>query len=148
MVVSEATSLGLRPATWLVAGGGLVALLAAGFSLARRSRSRRPAEAAGDPTGYPELRGRLDSARKRRLEGDLKGAVLVLARIERDLGVESEVESAALDKLIEGARYGGYVPAREELDTIERRVARRVREMEEDPRQAAREALRLRNQES
>ncbi len=157
VVVTEATLWGAQPMTWLAAGGGLMAFMAAGWALGRRARSRRSAAAAGESNDYLELRGRLDAARRSRLEGDLRRAGLDLALLERDLielapssdgGLDVEVARAEIDRLIEGARYGGYTPTREELDAIERRVARRVSEMEEDPRQAAREALRLRNQES
>ncbi len=148
VTVVEATTLGLRPAAWLAGGAGAAALGLALFGLGRWRRARLPvAEAAGPGLG-DELSRRLDAARARRLEGDLRGAALLLAEIDRQLGIEGESERAALDRLIEGARYGGRAPSREELDGMERRVGRRVRELAADPKQAAREALRLRNQES
>ncbi len=148
VTVAEATLLGLRPSAWIAVAGGVAALLLALLGLGRWRRQRGAADEAGGSEIGQDLRRRLDAARARRLEGDPRGATLLLAEIERQLGVEGESERAALDHLIEGARYGGQAPSPEELDAIERRVGRRVKDLEEDPRQAAREALRLRNQES
>ncbi len=146
--VTEATLLGLRPRTWIAGVAGLGVLALASIGLARWQRSRTTRTESGDSELHQELVRRLDSARARRLEGDTRGAALLLAEIELELGVDGSAERKALDRLVEGARYGGHVPTRDELDGIERRVGRRVRKLEADSRQAAREALRLRNQES
>ncbi len=147
--VSEATVLGLPASIWLLAGGGALALAVGGGALLARGRKRRTLATESEGDEYARARARLDAARKRRMEGELRGAILELARLDMDLnGSDESFDLAANERLIEDARYGGYTPSREELDAIERKVARSVRELEEDPRQAAREALRLRNQES
>jgi hypothetical protein len=124
----------------------VVAALALAVVRWRRGRVAAPDDDA--QSLHAELKARIDKARGRRLEGDLSGATLLLVEIEQELGPASEADAASLNRVIEGARYGGYAPSREELDQIERRVERRVSELEADPGTAERLALRLRNQES
>ncbi len=145
--VAAASLLGLGRGGRVAALAGLATLLASAVGLARRRR--RQSEPAADAPGLAaELREALDAARGRRLEGDLRQAGLILAEIELRLGVQSDAERSALDRWIEGARYGGYSPTREEIDGMERRVGRRVTEVEAESSRAARRSLRLRNQES
>jgi peroxiredoxin len=148
VTVGPATLLGVRPGTLAVAGVAVALVMAAAVVVARRSSARAVSEADEGDSLHLQLKERLDRARSRRLEGDLAGAALILAETELELGVESDSERNALEEAIEGARYGGCAPSREELDQVERRVERRIGELEADPRSAERLALRLRNQES
>ena len=141
------TVLGLRPAVLLTAVLASLALALALTFVWRRTRARRQ-DGDGSEADLPaRLEKRLEEARKRRLEGDLRGAFQGLLAIELELVAEDEAVREELSLKMETARYSGHVPSREELDGIERRVARRVRELTADPERSVRDGLRLRDQE-
>ncbi len=136
------------------AGIGLLPLLlgagslgGAGFLALIWMRRRRKAPA---PTGagprYEALKGRFEKARALRLQGDGAAFATALALLELELGTEDEHRAAALQRIIEQARYGGQEPPAEELNQMLRRVERRLADLKPDPEKAGRQALRLRDE--
>lgn len=148
--VVERRWLGMTPAGLRLALAALVALAAVGIAGSLWMRRRRSQASTGEESEDRRLAGlaaRLSEARALRLEGDARGAALVLAETERELGTADDEAAAALEERIAGARYGGYAPPPDELERHERRLERRIRELAPDPREAERERLRLRSQE-
>jgi peroxiredoxin len=141
--VLPTTVAGLPPRTAAAGAAGLLAVGLLAF-VAVRFRRRRGA-AAGDEAGerWGRLRGAFEAARGRRLAGDPRGALLALAALAEELGIEEGGERERLAGLVEGARYGGVAPA-EELDRLERWTERRLGELAPDPAAEERRALRLR----
>ncbi len=88
----------------------------------------------------------LERARELRLAGDPAAAFLELAAAEEELAAGGGPAPELPAQRIEAARYGGRPPEREELERLERRVERRLADLEEDPAAARRRSLRLRDQ--
>ncbi|MEM1246606.1 MAG: TlpA disulfide reductase family protein [Acidobacteriota bacterium] len=130
-------------AIWLV-GFAVVALLAAGVWRATRSVE----EPASDESSslFDALRSSLDLARRERLEGDYEEALRALEDVAGALREEDpEVERVAgeLALLAEQIRFGGVVPAGDDLDRIHRLLERSCERLRPDPSAAEREALHL-----
>jgi hypothetical protein len=138
---------GLRPMT-LFLGSAAAALAATALLVVfRRVRARavaqRPAEA-----DYEGWRARFDEARAQRVRGDSASFVLALAEIEEELMEDDETVAAARRQMVEEARYGGRVPAAEELDRFQRRVELRLEKLRPDPDGELRASLRLEKEEA
>lgn len=141
VAVAPRTVAGLAPGTWAWGGGAALALGLAAWGLGRRRR-HRPAPAA-DPR-LARIEERFAAARQLRLGGDGAASFLALAEAEAALAALAGQEPAAdLALLAEAVRYGGQVPAAEDLMRLERRVARQLAEVRPDPGAAARAAVRL-----
>ncbi len=115
-----------------------LALAAAAYAVWARRRSRLVKSAPVSP--YERLRAQLESARGLRMQGDEAGFLLALTEINEELDELEQVSEGNWPEVIEGVRYGGQVPPREEL---ERMVDRRIEEIRPDPQAAALKELHL-----
>ncbi|MCH9652054.1 MAG: TlpA family protein disulfide reductase [Deltaproteobacteria bacterium] len=136
--------MGAKALALTLGGGGLGAIALLALLWFRRRRAI-PSGSSDDPH-YENLRSRFEQARAHRLKGEGPAYATALGLLELELGPESESQGAALQQMVEQARYGGRVPPNEEMTRLERRIERRLAELRPDPRKTERQALRLRDE--
>ena len=137
-IVEPASSL-----VWLVGGAALV-LVVGLLWLGLRRRAAPVTEPTQSP--FDALRADLDTARRARLDGDHERALEALERVAnglRDEDTEAERAGGELALLSEQIRFGGVVPAGDDLDRIHRLLERSSERLRPDPSAAEREALHL-----
>ncbi len=138
------TVLGIAPGT-LAAGAAAAAVLGlAGWGVSRRLRRRQGAAEPPETERYDGLRARFEAARKLRLQGDAAGYLVALAELDRELDGDGAEPDPAMREAVERARYGGEVPPAEDLETLQRKVERRLDALRPDPEAAERRQVRLR----
>ncbi len=146
--VAEPTILGVHPALFVVLTGCLLLVVLLGIGGLRFVRGRSEATSDAAPTALgpdvESLRAAMESARKHRVEGNVAQFLETLAAMERTIdGGTTNEGSNVLTDMVERARYGGQLPAKEELDQMQRRVERRLTELTPDTQAQARQAVRL-----
>jgi peroxiredoxin len=147
---------GIHPVLWALGALGVVVLWFVAIRIGRRlmGKSRTNAKTRGGRDGdratdAERISQALAAAKRARLEGDLATALEALQQGFRAAagggepprtgdnayapgpgdGSAMAVDGHELTSLVERARYGGYRPSPEILDTLERRLARRVAEI-------------------
>ncbi|MEE8408076.1 MAG: TlpA disulfide reductase family protein [Myxococcota bacterium] len=143
--VVEMTVLRLPPAVFALGVLAVILLCAVGIAVVRRRLAMRPVATGNDGgSSYEELRGALENARKHRVDGNVAQFLETLAAVEQKIdGGSTNGSSDPLADMVERARYGGQLPANDELDQLQRRVERRLGELRADTQAQARQAVRL-----
>lgn len=145
--VEARTVAGLRPRTFAWVAGGVAATALGGLVAGRKWKSLRERDPEDDGGGFESMLSRYREARGRRMQGDGVGSCLLMVDLLEDLRQPSERGAAEMVSLREGLRFGGYEPPASELDRLQREVSRRLEAMRPNPDIAAREALRLQDDE-
>ena len=132
----------LKPLHLGLAAGLLV--LTAGVAIVLRHR-RSTVEAGPDSAlqRYQGLRQRLNSGRALRLEGRHRELALLLTELELELVDDDDTERRRLEALAETFRFGGRTPPIPELEQMQRRVERRIEELQPDPEAEVRSRLQI-----
>ncbi|MCP3962943.1 MAG: TlpA family protein disulfide reductase [bacterium] len=149
VTVVAPTIFGMAPVTVAAGAGGLVILGLAGLLLGRKLRASGKRTESPALGLYEDLHARFEESRKLRLAGDGAGTLLALADLDRSLRGDEEPDEAArksLQEAVERARYGGEVPPAEELDKLQRDVARRLDELRPDTESQDRASIKLKDQ--
>ncbi len=147
IVVEARTILGLRPANLALVTGGVMATAVAVWLARRFTKHRREVEPTLDESRFQAQMARYQEARSLRLQGDPGAACLALLDLLNELREVSDSEAREMAELEEGLRFGGHVPTIAQLDRLQREVGRRLEAMRPDPGLAAREAIRLQDDE-
>ena len=147
VTVEARTVAGLPPKTFVMVAGGVAATALAGLAVGLKWRSLNDLEPVEDDSRWEAMLARYQEARSRRMQGDGAGFCLAMIDLLDELRESSESEAAEMTSLKEDLRFGGHVPPASELDRWQREVSRRLEAMRQDPHIAAREAIRLQDDE-
>ncbi len=136
--VRRATIAGMTPGTLAATVGGAVAafgLTALGLVFWRRRAASEALDTAGaDGVELAAWQTQLEAARRFRMQGDGRAALLALTKLDAEAHGLSAPE-------IDAVRYGGRTPPPEELDRLTRRAERWLEAQRPDPDATTREAL-------
>lgn len=134
-----------RLRAWRLAVPAALVLAVVVLVVALRRRSHAaPAEEPSSP--WESLQTELENARRARLDGAYEEALESLDRVAtalRDRDEEVERVAGELALLGEQIRFGGVIPAGDDLDRIHRLLERACQRLRPDPSAAEREALHL-----
>ena len=139
------TVLGLSPGVFSVGAAAVVLLGLAGWGASRRFGRRGDDPGSAETERFEQLTARFEEARKKRMQGDSAGYLLALAELDGELGGSDGEPDEAMREAVERARFGGQVPPAEELESLRRRVERRLEELRPDPDAAVRRKVRLKD---
>lgn len=136
--VRRATIAGMAPGTFAATVGGAVAafgLAALGLVFwRRRAGSEALATAGVDGVELAAWQTQLETARRYRMQGDGRAALLALTELDAEAHGLSTSE-------IDAVRYGGRTPPPEEMDRLTRRAERWIEARRPDPDANKRTAL-------
>jgi peroxiredoxin len=144
ITVQSSRILGLSKKQIAYVAGGSLGVGVLGLLGVKRARTRASRSLATTDLPYQRLRSRLDQATELRLHGRSTEAVQILAAIETELNTDDGASETYREGLVERARYGGQVPASGEIDLWQRRIEKRLAELEPDAEAADRENLKYR----
>jgi len=131
---------------WFLAGSAGAAAAAAACAVALAvviRRRRRRARAVVQESPAVRLGRALREARARRVAGDIAAFLEGASEIRKALGEPDETDEENFRKLLERVRYGGERPDDMELDRLERRLERAIRELDGGKDALADEGIRL-----
>lgn len=147
ITVAARTVAGVSPRTFALIAGGVAATALVGLAVGSRWKSRRTPDEEEGHFDFEPLTVRFQEVRALRMQGDAAGFCLGMLEILEEIDEPGETEASARAKLREDLRFGGHVPQADEMDRWQREVGRRLETLRPDPQMAARDALRLHDDE-
>ena len=147
VTIKPRTILGLTPKSLALGAGGIAVTAMVGLAMGKWWKAQRQSEPQEAESDLEELLARYNEARSLRMQGDGGGFALIMAELLRELLEPSASEHSEMAELEESLRYGGQVPPATELDRLQREVRRHLEASRPDPDAAARQALRLHDDE-